>query len=98
MLKNRKQILKGKFKYSGKVVYCGSEVKAHPVRISSKELVMEYKDLKSGQKDCLTMYPFRKGELLKRIREAGFSKAQAFYDFQARKTANPDFITYVAHK
>lgn len=97
-LKARKQILNGHFRYSKKFVYCGSEVNAYPVKISSAEVVMEYLDLKSGQKDRLAMYPFKKGELKKGLRESGFSKIHAFYDFRKQPSGQADFITYVAQK
>lgn len=97
-LKNRKEILAGKFRYRGKFVYCGTEVKAHPIRISSKEVVMEYCDSKTSQKCQLVMYPFKKGELRSRIREAGFGRIETYCDFQKKKDNEADFFTYVAQK
>lgn len=98
IVKNKKQILKGGFRYGGKFVYCGTTVHSYPVKISSKEVIMEYTDLQSAKKGHLRLYPFKKGELKKRISEASFSSIRTFYDFQKKKNDQADFFTYVAQK
>lgn len=97
-LKHKKEIAKGQFRYSGKFVYCGTEVKGYPIKISQKEVVMEYTALKTHEKGELRLYPFKKGELVSLVKETGFSNIRPFFDFQKKKNENADFILYLAQK
>lgn len=92
------KILKGKFRYSGKYMYCGTRVSGHPVEIENNKVVMEYTDKKTGKKAYLVLYPFKRGELMKLIEGAGFSKVTQYSDFKKGFSKNADFFQYTAVK
>jgi SAM-dependent methyltransferase len=98
--RNYPSILEGKFNPSGKFVYCGlDKVVPRLVRASDASVVMEYKHLGSGDIAQLEMYPFKKGELLGLLHEAGFNRIRTFGDYKAEyDPGNVEFFTYVARK
>lgn len=99
MLDKREEILNSqKFKYSGKYVYCGDKVHGKPVAISDKNVRMEYTDEKTGKKGYLTLYPFKRRELLILLKKAGFSKIEQYSDYQKRYNISADFYQYMALK
>lgn len=98
ILKKRKEILAGNFRYSKKFVYCGESVESYPIKISSKEVLMEYLDTFTGKKTYLRMYPFKKNELKNEIKKAGFSGIETFYDYKKRENKKCDFVEFVAKK
>ncbi len=97
MLKNRAQILAGKFKYSGKFVYCGSKVHGRPVEIRDNKVVMKYEH-ENGKTAFLTLYPFKKGELKGLLKEASFGKIMQYSDYHPGYSSNADFHQYVTVK
>ncbi len=97
-LENAAKILKGDFRYSGKYMYCGTKVHGRPVEIEENKVVMEYEDGGTGKKAYLVLYPFRKGEMLSLLKEAGFSKITTYSDFKKGYEKNADFYQYVAEK
>ncbi len=98
MLDNKEKILNENFRYSGKVVYCGKNVKGYPVKISDKKVVMEYFDKIRNKKFQLSLYPFKKGELYTLLCRAGFKKIQQFSDYIKGFNSKADFYTYVCMK
>lgn len=98
ILDNRKQITKGKFRYSGKYVYCGNKVHGLPVEISEDKVKMEYTDERTGKKAYLVVYPFKRNELFMLLEKAGFSKIERFSDYKKDFNANADFYQYVCIK
>ncbi len=97
-LDNRKEILKGNFKYSKNFVYCGETVRAFPFEITEQKVVMQYVDKKRKKKAELVLYPFKRGELLSLLNEAGFNKVQVFSDYKKGFNSEADFYTYVCSK
>jgi SAM-dependent methyltransferase len=97
-LDNSEKILKGDFRYSGKYMYCGTRVHGKPVEIEENKVVMQYEDTKTGKRAYLVLYPFRKGELLSLLKEAGFRKITLYSDFKKGYDRNADFYQYVAEK
>ena len=98
--RNYPSILEGRFNPSGDYVYCGlDKVACRLVRASPGSVVMEYKHLKTGDIAQLEMYPFKSGELIGLLREAGFSRIDTFGDYkEAYDFRDVEFITYVARK
>lgn len=59
ILDKRDEILKGKFRYSGKFVYCGDKVHGKPIEISKDKVRMEYTDERTGKKAIWFYIPSR---------------------------------------
>ncbi len=97
-LNYKEEILKGNFEYSGKYVYCGNNVHGYPIEIENDKIVMEYYDPIRKKKGNLTLYPFKKGELLELLKEAGFTKIKQYADYSENQKENPDFFQYVCKK
>jgi glycine/sarcosine N-methyltransferase len=95
---NRVDILRGKFRYSRKIMYCGEIVKGRPIKISSTNIIFGYFHKEFGLIGMLHMYPFKKGELKKLLVEVGFQHVWEVYDFGLNSIEKCDFITYVAIK
>lgn len=88
----------GKFRYSGRYVYCGNVVQGKPVEISNDKVRMEYVDERTGNKWYLVLYPFKKGELLYLLKEAGFSKIKQYSDYKEEFNSDADFYQYVCER
>ncbi len=97
-LDNKQKILNGKFDYSHNYVYCGSKVKTQPTKISKSEVVMEYKHTGTGETGHLTLYPFKKDEMIQLLKEAGFTKIKQYSDYNEKYDNKADFYTYVCVK
>lgn len=97
-LDKRTEILAGKFRYSGKYVYCGRQVHGEPVEISGKRVKMKYTDGRTGKTCHLILYPFKKNELAGLLKEAGFRKVERFSDYKKGFSQKADFYTYVCVK
>lgn len=98
ILDNRKEILKGNFRYSGRYVYCGKEVHGRPIEISAQRVKMEYTDKQIGKKGYLILYPFKRGEMNNLLRKASFKSVEQFSDFKSGEDINADFYQYVCVK
>ncbi|HII15714.1 MAG TPA: class I SAM-dependent methyltransferase [Nanoarchaeota archaeon] len=99
ILDKREEILKeGKFQYSGEYVYCGDKVHGRPIEISDDKVRFEYKDERTGSKGYLLLYPFKRGELLDLLKEAGFAKIEPYSDYKKGFTPDADFYQYVCIK
>jgi SAM-dependent methyltransferase len=98
VLDNRDQILAGDFRYSGKYVYHGQKVHTCPISISDDKIMMEYAHSETGKKGYLTLYPFKKGELLEFTRQAGFADVTQFSDYAPGYNPEADFHQYVCVK
>ncbi len=97
-LDNKDQILEGNFRYSGKYVYCGNRVHAHPIKITNNKVVMGYNDTTRKKKGYLILYPFGKNELLELLKRTGFKKIKQYSDFKVRHNKKADFYIYVCKK
>ncbi len=98
-LDKREEILEnGEFRYSGKYVYCGDKVHGKPIEISDDKVRMEYTDEKTGKKGYLVLYPFKRGELLNLLKEAGYTKIEQYSDYKKEYNQDADFYQYVCVK
>ncbi len=97
MLAEKEKILNGNFRYSGKYVYCGKKVKCVPIEIGPEKIVLKatHENGKAGQ---MTLYPFKDGELVSLIRQAGFENIEQYSDFKNGHDVGADFFQYVAKK
>lgn len=95
---NREEILKGKFHYSGKYVYCGDKVHGRPVEITGDRVKFEYVNEVTSKKAHLVLYPFKKGEMKKLLTFAGFKFVEQFSDYQKGEKFDADFYQYVCWK
>ena len=99
LLDKRKEIVEeGKFPYSGKYVYCGDKVHGKPVEISEGKIKMQYTDERTGKKEHLILYPFKRNELLHLLEKAGLKKIEKFSDYQKGENQEADFYQYVCIK
>ena len=98
ILDNKEEILKGKFKYSGKYVFCGENVHASPVEISENKIKMQYLDDKNKKKVYLYLYSFKKNELFNLLKETGFMNIKRFSDYKEGYNKDADFYQYICVK
>jgi 2-polyprenyl-3-methyl-5-hydroxy-6-metoxy-1,4-benzoquinol methylase len=94
ILNNRDEIIRGEFKYSQRVIYCGKSIIGRPVQITDDCIRFGYFD---GDTliGTLDMHPFGSGELIALFLEAGFSSAAIYSDFERGYREKADFFTYV---
>lgn len=98
ILDDAQAILMGKFRYSGKYMYCGTRVHGMPVEIEDNKIVMEYEDTETKKRAYLVLYPFKRGEFLLLLKEAGFEKVTTYSDYRKGFDQNADFYQYAAYK
>lgn len=98
ILDNREEILKGKYRYSGKYVYCGDKVHAKPIEITDDKVRFEYADKMTGKKAFLILYPFKRGNIKRLLITAGFKSVEQFSDYKKGEKLNADFYQYVCKK
>lgn len=98
ILGQKEEILRGNFRYSGKFIYCGDRIHAMPVKITGREVVMQYSDEADGKRGYLSIYPFKNGELVSLLSAAGFSSVESFSDFKPGFDPNADFHMHVGIK
>jgi glycine/sarcosine N-methyltransferase len=98
--RNYPKILEGRFSQSGEYVYCGlDKVMSSLIEVTQEKVVMEYQHLESREKSRLAMYPFKRGELLGNLVEAGFTDILLFGDYERNfDPGEAEFITYAARK
>ena len=98
--RNYPQILKGKFKHSGKILYCGKDkVSIQPIYTSESMVVLEYSHQQRDEKTHLVIYPFKENEMQELLLEAGFKEVDVFGDYQKKfHSEEVEFLTYVATK
>lgn len=97
-LDNKAEILQGKFRYSGKYVYCWKTVTAKPTKITTNQVTMQYVHTKNNQKGSLVLYPFKKGELYALLKHAGFKQIELYSDYKKWYHPSADFYQYICLK
>jgi SAM-dependent methyltransferase len=96
ILRERRRILEGNFRYSARVMYCGTSIQGRPDVIEDNHVRFVYEDVKKRKAlGHLDMHPFKRGELVELFRTAGFASAEVFSDFQPGYRDSADFFTYV---
>lgn len=96
ILENREEILKGNFRYSGKVVYCGEKIVGYPVFIQDDCVRFVYQHTETEEiYGALDMHPFARGEIVDLFFSAGFTHVDIFSDFKSGYSKEADFYTYV---
>ena len=98
ILDNRKEILKGNFRYSGKYLYCGKHVHGHPIEINNNRLKIEYRDERIDKRARVIVYPFKKDELKQLLGGVGFQIIEQYSDYQPGYNPEADFYAYVCQK
>lgn len=96
ILQDRERILQGQFRYGRKVIYCGTKVSGRPIAIGEDCVVFGYFDgATGGRLGTLEAYPFKEGQLLQEVRDAGFSDVTVYSDLSEGVSGDDDFYTYV---
>ena len=96
ILKERRKILAGQFRFSGRVLYCGQRIRGRPIVIEEHRVRFVYEDLLNGAiLGYLDMHPFRRNELIQLFRGAGFTRVDTYSDFEAGYDETADFFCYV---
>ncbi len=99
ILDGREEILKkGRFRYSNRYVYCGDTVHGKPIEISEGRVLFEYVDERTKRSAYLSLYPFKRGELLGLLTQAGFRKIEQYSDYKKGFDETADFYQYVCLK
>jgi SAM-dependent methyltransferase len=82
ILRERRDILKGKFRYSGRVMYCGTSIFGRPDIIEDAHVRFVYEDVKDRHVlGYLDMHPFQNGEVVELFRRVGFESVEIFQRF-----------------
>lgn len=88
-----------RFRYAGRVIYCGRRVQGRPVSISKEGLKFEYYDAEGAVHGTLVMYPFCHGEIVDQFQQFGLQHRSTHLDLDlSRSIDEADFLTYVLDK
>ncbi|OGD88535.1 hypothetical protein A3J17_00715 [Candidatus Curtissbacteria bacterium RIFCSPLOWO2_02_FULL_40_11] len=99
MLDNREATIAGTLKSNANQVYTGTNrVKTRFLELNNEMILAQYTHLESGMKAYYNAYPFKKGELLGLLKEAGFSRIEKFSDYEPGDNPDADFYQYVCVK
>lgn len=99
IMDERSKILKGKFRYSRRVMYCGARILGHPTSISPRNVTFTYYEASTGSPvGRLDMYPFKEGELRSLFENVGFKCESLYSDLKKGTKKTADFYTYVFTK
>lgn len=98
ILDNRDAALKGELHSSGKYLYTGiNNVRAGFLSITDDGILVQYAH-KNGKKAYYYGHPFKKGEMLELLKEAGFSNIEQYSDYEPGENPEADFYQYVCIK
>lgn len=98
MLDNREAVIAGTLHSSGKYLYTGTEkVRARFIELNDNHVLIEYNHREEG-KAYYKGYPYKRGEILRLLREVGFSKIEQFSDYEPGVNSDADFYQYVCVK
>lgn len=96
ILRDRIEILRGNFRYSRTVVYCGKTVSAIPSCIEDDQVTFAYHMTGTGEfLGELHMYPFRRGELVHLFAGVGLALRAEYSDLKLGYSPEADFHAYV---
>jgi len=100
--RNYQRWLDGKEEMEGKALpktttYCGEKVVAFREKISGEAVTIRWAH-EDGRAGTLDLYPFRKGEMLSELREAGFIITERRSDHMPGYSGEAEFYQYVAMK
>lgn len=98
MQRERSTILRGEFRYSRRVMFCGEEVQGVPVSIVSRHVRFEYRDSEGHCFGALRMWPFRERELVETFEQEGLRLVNSFADLGGGTGETADFFTHVLDK
>ncbi|MBE9592126.1 MAG: class I SAM-dependent methyltransferase [Proteobacteria bacterium] len=111
ILENKDTILKDpikNFRYSRNAIYCGEVVQGCPVEIKDNNVKFYYyrnhtsatfEDIIRNRVGILDMYPFKRGEMKRVLKRAGFVNIIECSDLVKRGIdENADFFIYAAYK
>jgi len=99
ILDNRQAALAGTLHSTGRYLYTGTtKVQARFAQITDEAIYIEYIHKENGKRAYYKIFPFKKGELLVLLQEAGFSKIEKFSDYQPGANPDADFHQYVCVK
>lgn len=98
ILDNKEAALKGELHSFGKYLYTGTNnVKANFISIIDNGILIQYVH-KNGKKAYYFIQPFKKGELMGLLKEAGFTKIEQYSDYEVGDNPEADFYQYVCIK
>ncbi len=99
ILDNREAALSGELHSSGRYLYTRTDkIGTRFLSISDEAIYIEYAHKEDGKKAYYKVYPFKKGELLELLKEAGFSRIEQFSDYEPGENPDADFYQYVCVK
>lgn len=99
LLDNREAVLSGTFHSKVNKVYTGTEkVKARFLKLEDDDIVIEYRHISGKVAYYHAAYPFKRGEMLRLLQDAGFSEVSKFSDYELGDNPDADFFQYVCVK
>ncbi len=98
ILDRKEKVLKNKIRFPNKYVYCGEKVYSRAIKISDNEILFEIEDERTKNKWHISVYPFKRGELLTLLKEAGFTKIEQYSDYKKGFNIGATFYQYVCEK
>ena len=97
--RNYPKILDGKFRHSGQFLYCNKDKVEARVNYASENIVIfEFNHKIRNIKVHIPVYPFKRNELKRMLKNVGFKEINSFGDYKENKYINCEFITYVCKK
>jgi SAM-dependent methyltransferase len=96
ILREKEEILKGNFKYTRKINYCGEDVISYPIVIHPHIAIFEFLNKKTGENAYMTVYPILEERMKKMLKETGFRKIETYYDYKSEKPEHYDFVQHIA--
>jgi len=96
IFRNPTSSLGRKFRYSRKVMYCGTEVAGYPISVTPDCVRFAYEDVSTGSVlGYLDMHPFQGDEMVHLFRKIGFEKMTLYSDLEIGYRRDADFYTYI---
>jgi len=95
ILRARDAILGGRFRYSGRVMYCGKRISGHPIAISPDRVTFGYFGEDGLKRGTLDMVPLLVDDLIAACGRVGFRAVAVFSDLKPGIDESADFFTCV---
>ncbi|MEA2164156.1 MAG: glycine/sarcosine N-methyltransferase [Thermoanaerobaculia bacterium] len=98
ILDQRESILRGWFRYSGRVIYCGTEIKGIPIAIADERVTFGYFTGTGERMGTLDMVPLTIVRLIECFTSAGFRVHEILSDLVSGLNLDADFFSVVFTK
>ncbi len=98
ILNEKNSYLSGSKHLTGRYLYTGKKIDARWIEINDDFAIAQLIHKQTGNKAYSRVHPFRKGELMEILREAGFKKIEQYGDYEPGENPDADFYQYICIK